>query len=932
MSATATQPATQPAAKPFRYPVNQTATDTTELYNLLGFILAELDVTRFTDQRTEWRNILYVARDYCGDDAAPLVLGWAAGDPKYTDWQTFKEWRGIGKKPVTTGERKADISSLLAMAKPAGAAKGYWYHWLKSHGFKRTDQGVLEHETGDLPEKAQAMVKRGHDILERFGDSASPKQTATDKTPDKVAKNARQWWAECSPATDSTPYLKAKNLPALGELRESATGYDWGAKLQGGPRLVVPYFNLAGELRQLQQVTPGKDSRGVSNKRFLAGGVVKGTYGSLSGKPLTGDERAIVVVEGVGHAMAISVAEGGVLEPTPTPIIAGMKCFMSDAAKLARELCPDALILIAADLDSRGEIAEESKLRDTAQQIRAGVIGPRFEGDWDYEKSQPDFCDIYQFMGAPELRKQIREGLELARKAKEQGSLLDPAGEPAGETEEPSATQEPDLRAKIMAERGIIDAEKPIVKVDINAIPKTGGKVLKTARYQFTTVDRARTFYRNQKIESMVEGKVVYHNLFDVWLEDRNRKTYEGGAFLPYANKLSPAITGNKALPEPDENGKLNMFMGMTIEPIKGDCQPLLDHIKGVWCRNDNALYDYVIKWIARMFQYPGEPGHSTLCVQGDQGSGKGIITDILRDAWGPGIHSLVATTQSEITAKFNSSMATAIFVCLNEAVFSGDKSIAGKLKAMITDETLQVEPKFVDSYTAANCMHFIFTSNYDWIAPIELGDRRYVTLETTTDHITAGHETDEDKAKAKRAYFKRLVECKNNGGSEAFVHYMLKLDLAGYDPREIPECGSAKRFEAVMRSLDMVHQWWYEQLSAGNASAIAVESGQTWEWELPEDVKANMGSVEVRISKEIVKRSFREFLSGRWQHRKLEDLPAMTRLIKKACPGMKEDLRITKKDSSSGQRAGERCFAFPDLQECRKGFEGMVGMEVDWD
>ena len=910
MSATATSPKPPRASKPSQVPAVSFESDPSELLNLAAILLSKQHATLVRHDREAWRNIGTALKVYCGADAENLYTNWSRQDPKgVKDTDLEQHWDSL-----PSGRGGVTFATITGFGKPALGGLS-WRQWLSQQGFSRDPRGVIE-LTGELPDAAAELLT---------GEHRAPAQTTPKPTAAEVARESADMWARAKPATPQNPYLASKGLEVTGGLRELLRGEGSGYQLPG-PVLLLPYFSLAGELRHVQQIAPGKNSRGEANKPFLSGtGYRKGTYGSITGKPLTGDEKAIVVVEGVGHALAIAVAEGGVLDPTPTPIIAGAKHAMSDTAKLARELCPDALILIGADLDSRGEIAEESKLRDTAQQIRAAVIGPRFEGeDWDYDQGQPDFCDVRQFMGAPELRKQIREGLELARKAKEQGSLLDPAGEP----EKPSASQQTDLRAKIMAERGIIDAEKPIVKVDTSSLPRTGGGVLKVAKYKVTTTDRAKTFYKNQKVQTFDHrGNPVYSDLFDVWLEELDRKTYEGASFFPYAGKLSPAVTGDKTLPDPDEDGKLNMFMGMTIRPVKGNCQPILDHIKWVWCNNDDTLYDYTIKWMARMFQYPGEPGHTTLCVQGDQGQGKGQITDILRDAWGPGIHSLVATSGDEITAQFNAGMATAIFVCLNEAVFSADKKLAGKLKAMITDEVLRVEQKYIDSYTAANCMHFIFTSNYDWIAPIELGDRRYVTLETTLDHILKGCKTDEERAKTKRKYFSDLTKCKRNGGEEAFIHYLLNLDLKGYNPREIPECNSAKRFEAVMRSLDQILQWWYGELAAGNASSLVVESRQDWE-------KPAKG--EIRVGKKTAEESFKRFLRERWQNRKLEDTPALHRLLKKACPSLRTDQRLEKHqltpDEALASGAGlPRCYTFPSLGECRKGFEGMLGMRIDW-
>ena len=950
MSAAAAKPATQPAAKPtsppFRYPVNPD-TDSGELLKLLGFLLAEeeLKVTRFNGNGKDWHKILYIARDYCGDDAGPLVVGWSAGDPAYKEKDIAREWWRLFNKGVVKADTNADIKSLLAMAKPAGAAEGYWRQWLKSHDFKRTDQGVIEHKTGDLPEATQAMVKRGHDILERYPNpktgSDKPTQSASE-----TLRDALKVWAVAAPADQTNPYLASKQLAAADGLRQ-ASGFGTAQGL--GVCLQVPYFNGQGETINLQQVAPG-DGR----KRFLEGvSVPNGSYATVTGCPLRGGEQVVTISEGIGDALSISQACSDFSEP-PRAVVAGMLCRMVGAIHRVRELCPGATILVCADLDKAGGMADEAAILSACTQARAAAILPRFEGRVDKEK--PDFADLRQIEGDSALRKQIREGLELALKAKEQGSLLAPAGEPAGEQEAEEAEELSEFD-KIMANMGYVMSAMPIIQIEVTTKswrrssdnPNAPRRRRKSAEFKQQYAAPVQGYYAPHRI--MVEGpggEAVQKKIYDVWFNSQMRKSYRGLVFLPEGGKVSPAVDGNKALPEPDEDGNLNMFIGTAVAPIKGDCQLILDHLKRVWCADNEELYDYVIKWIAYMFQYPEEQGHTTLSVRGGQGSGKGIITEnLLAEIWGVGTHAKIVTQPKDVTAQFNKEMATSIFVSINEGVFSGDKSVAGDLKAKITDAYMKVEPKNVDSYMAANCMHIIITSNYDWIVPVELGDRRYVTLETKIDHITdhiildESGKTDEarakarakyerEKAKAKERYDTALADCIDNGGREAFLHEMLHINLKGFNPRVIPECGTATRFESLMKSLDPVQQWWYQELMLGEISALTEYRLRRDQNDIPETYRQDWEAKEIKVRKDIILERFTKYLRDSWQNRKMEDLPSITRKLKEVCPELISDGKLDGYMVSWNEQR-PRCYVFPSLKACRTAFEEVVRWKIEW-
>jgi len=295
------------------------------------------------------------------------------------------------------------------------------------------------------------------------------------------------------------------------------------------------------------------------------------------------------------------------------------------------------------------------------------------------------------------------------------------------------------------------------------------------------------------------------------------RRSYSQMVFRP-----EPGLVAGE-LSLPDESA-LNLYQGLAIQPKEGDCSKMIEHIREIWCGGNAELHDYVMGWLARLFQHPDERGHTVLLLQSGQGTGKNIIIDELVRAFGD--HATVCVKPDDLVGKFNAHLATSVLVFANEAIWGGDKKLEGSLKSLVTDEEMFVEQKRIPKYRVLNRTHLIMASNNDWAAPIDFDDRRFVVLEVS------------EARKGDRAYFKALAEEIQNGGTEALVHHLLHLDITDFDPRELPTTGPQEaKLLAKIRGLDSVGQWWFECLESGQITTdfahglTSVVSGtDTWE------------------------------------------------------------------------------------------------------
>ena len=59
-----------------------------------------------------------------------------------------------------------------------------------------------------------------------------------------------------------------------------------------------------------------------------------------------------------------------------------------------------------------------------------------------------------------------------------------------------------------------------------------------------------------------------------------------------------------------------------------------------------------------------------------------------------------------------------------------GAKKTKNSLKTKITDDEIVVHEKFLESYTIPNLMNLIIASNEEHVVNVDIGQRRYMTLD----------------------------------------------------------------------------------------------------------------------------------------------------------------------------------------------------------
>lgn len=300
----------------------------------------------------------------------------------------------------------------------------------------------------------------------------------------------------------------------------------------------------------------------------------------------------------------------------------------------------------------------------------------------------------------------------------------------------------------------------------------------------FSTRDDLLLRYENRHTRSDGETE----NIAVAWLRSPDRRQYDGITFLP-----------GDSIP-----GFYNLWTGWGVKPKAegGSCLLFQEFVFDVICCGDLERYAYVWGWLAHLFQKPRELPETMLVLMGDPGIGKNTFVEVIGKL--VGAHYIALTSLQQVVGRFSGHLADTLLVFANEAIWGGDKTAEGTLKAMVTDPISCIEAKGKDIRSVPNFKRVIVASNEDWPAPRGRRDRRLVVLEVGESH------------KEDRPYFAAIKAEMEAGGYETLLHTLMHADLSDFHPAKIPAHVRETGWELTLKSAGSVEKWWYEVLLNG--------------------------------------------------------------------------------------------------------------------
>lgn len=260
-------------------------------------------------------------------------------------------------------------------------------------------------------------------------------------------------------------------------------------------------------------------------------------------------------------------------------------------------------------------------------------------------------------------------------------------------------------------------------------------------------------------------------NRYNIGWDAKGKPITFGTIINQYQDKFSCSnIVFNPKLTPVDCVNLFRGFQANIVEDIDlPSIQSLLDHIRIVWCCEDNTVYEYVLDWLANIIQ--GNKNTTALVLYSrKQGAGKNIITDFLRDHVIGQQYSSETNDIDYLISKFNHRFANKVLTMINEAN-DVDGAAAyhktfNKMKDLITTRRITVERKGVDSIEIDDFNNYIITTNNNRPVKIEEFDRRYSFLRL------------DDKYVGNNEYFDQLTESLKSA-ADSFITFLTRRTIS---------------------------------------------------------------------------------------------------------------------------------------------------------
>lgn len=168
---------------------------------------------------------------------------------------------------------------------------------------------------------------------------------------------------------------------------------------------------------------------------------------------------------------------------------------------------------------------------------------------------------------------------------------------------------------------------------------------------------------------------------------------------------------------ETEHGPKINQWMGFAIPPCdepvtEADVEPFLSYVREVLANGDDALYQWILAWVADTFKEPDKKPKTALVLVGVQGAGKTFLGEKVIGPLIGKTHYAKVNSITDLTDRFNVVVDNKIFLQCDEAIHAYQRDAASRLKSIISDEVIKIEPKGVDPMLKPNHLRMLFTSN----------------------------------------------------------------------------------------------------------------------------------------------------------------------------------------------------------------------------
>jgi len=452
-----------------------------------------------------------------------------------------------------------------------------------------------------------------------------------------------------------------------------------------------------------------------------------------------------------------------------------------------------------------------------------------------------------------------------------------------------SSISTPNALASLQKRFAILDIAGDIRVVDLDTIQAHLQGMLEGEIGMYKKQDAELKMKRH--LETLATPSTPRQVIADFWISPATVE-YKATAFSP--NIKSPST--------------LNFWVGPVPKPKPGNWVVLRDFIRDVICGNQEETFSYLIQFMAHMVQKPEEKPGIIVTLIGGQGTGKGVYFSLLRAIWKSTM--IQVSTLDHIVGRFNAILERNYVICMDEALFAGDRRSLDRMKSMITEPNVMIEQKLQPIRSIESVHRFFAASNHDHFAHVERDDRRFLFLRVSDIH------------KQDTTYFKKITDgISDEQTISALFYYLMRKNISDFNIRIKPK--TSEHLAQRLKSLDGFERFWYEVLSVGlldgvgSSTSVIAEFNEPW-------------VDSIFISSSALLANYKDFNKNAQRYQTLQT-KAMKDQLMKLCPSAKPSRQLIKGvgQSTSCQQRG---FILPNLPLARQEFCSYVGAELEWD
>jgi hypothetical protein len=318
-----------------------------------------------------------------------------------------------------------------------------------------------------------------------------------------------------------------------------------------------------------------------------------------------------------------------------------------------------------------------------------------------------------------------------------------------------------------------------------------------------------------------------------------------------------------------------------------------IEHVRQNICKGEDERFNWIMGYFAQLIQKPFERPLTTLVFKGKKGTGKNAFVDRIGKIIGDEYFK-TAHNGRYLTSNFNGHLETCLCLVLDEAFWSGDKSAEGQLKGLTTADTIIIERKGMEPYSAKNYVRIVIIGNEDWLVPASADERRYAVFS-----VGEGRRLDG------KFFEKMRILMDEKGGNEILLDFLKTFDLSKADVNTAPQ--TAELSAQKIKSLGPLDEFIFECIQEGSIGHHRIEK-------------------DARVSKTYFRDAYYAFRKNKGATKWNESADTIGRRF----------FGIFKNSVKTGRLKAEdgrgKCYILGDINDLRIEWDEHFGFKTEWD